>query len=55
MTVTEELERMTVDRAQAIDIARVAAEQGMRSLRSDGFEKVLAGTTSLEEILRVVV
>jgi type IV pilus assembly protein PilB len=55
MTVTEEVERMTVERATAIEISRVATEQGMRSLRLDGMEKVTDGVTSLEEILRVVV
>jgi type IV pilus assembly protein PilB len=55
MTVTEEVERLTVARASAMDIQRVAIEQGMKSLRLDGMEKVLAGVTSLEEILRVVV
>jgi type IV pilus assembly protein PilB len=55
MAVTEEVERLTVARASALEIAKVATEQGMRSLRLDGMEKVVAGTTSLEEILRVVV
>jgi type IV pilus assembly protein PilB len=55
MSVTEEVERLTVARASALEIQRVAESQGMRSLRLDGMEKVLAGVTSLEEILRVVV
>jgi type IV pilus assembly protein PilB len=55
MTVTEEVERLTVERASAMEIARVATQQGMRSLRLDGMDKVLGGVTSLEEILRVVV
>jgi type IV pilus assembly protein PilB len=55
MTVTEEVERLTVERASATEIARVATQQGMRSLRLDGMDKVLGGVTSLEEILRVVV
>jgi type IV pilus assembly protein PilB len=55
MTVSEEVERLTVARASATDIAAVATEQGMVSLRLDGMSKVLDGVTSLEEILRVVV
>jgi type IV pilus assembly protein PilB len=55
MTVSEEIERMTVERASAVDIGKVATEQGMMSLRLDGMEKVRDGVTSLEEILRVVV
>jgi type IV pilus assembly protein PilB len=55
MSVTEEIERLTVERASALEIARVATDQGMRSLRLDGMDKVALGTTSLEEIMRVVV
>jgi type IV pilus assembly protein PilB len=55
MAVSEEIERLTVERASAVDIARVATEQGMQSLKLDGMEKVRDGITSLEEILRVVV
>jgi type IV pilus assembly protein PilB len=55
MSVTEEIERLTVERASAFEIGRVACEQGMRTLRLDGMDKVRGGTTSLEEILRVVV
>jgi type IV pilus assembly protein PilB len=55
MSVSEEIERLTVERASAAEIARKATEQGMRSLRLDGMDKVLQGVTSIEEILRVVV
>jgi type IV pilus assembly protein PilB len=55
MSVTEDVERLTVARASALEIQRVAVEQGMVSLRMDGMAKVLNGVTSLEEILRVVV
>jgi type IV pilus assembly protein PilB len=55
MTVTEEVERLTVENASSDTIKKVAIEQGMRTLREDGMEKVLLGSTSIEEILRVVV
>ena len=55
MPVSEEIERLAVERASAAAIARVAREQGMETLRDDGMAKVLSGVTSLEEILRVVV
>jgi type IV pilus assembly protein PilB len=55
MTVSEEVERLTVERASAMEIQRVAISQGMQSLRNDGMDKVRSGITSLEEILRVVV
>jgi type IV pilus assembly protein PilB len=55
MPITEEIERLAVERASAVTIEHVAREQGMESLRDDGMQKVLDGVTTLEEILRVVV
>jgi type IV pilus assembly protein PilB len=55
MQVTEEVERLAVERASGAAIGEVARAQGMTTLRQDGLAKVLAGSTSLEEILRVVV
>lgn len=54
MTVTEEIERLAVARSSTAEISRVAREQGMITLRQDGWEKVQLGFTSVEEILRVV-
>ena len=54
MLVSEEIERLTVTRASATEIGRVAREQGMRTLRQDGMAKVRAGVTTVDEILRVV-
>jgi len=55
MAVTEDIERLAVEHASALTIGNVAREQGMITLRDDGLAKVLAGHTSIEEILRVVV
>ena len=55
MLISEEVERLAVERASATVIEQVAKAEGMRTLRQDGLAKVLAGTTSLDEILRVVV
>jgi type IV pilus assembly protein PilB len=54
MLVTEEIERLTVERGSAEDVRRVAIEQGMRTLRDDGLIKARSGMTSLEEVLRIV-
>ena len=54
MTVTEEIERLAVARASSAEIGRVARDQGMITLREDGWAKVKMGLTSVEEILRVV-
>ncbi len=55
MTVTEDIERACVNHASGDDIKRIAVAGGMRTLRDDGFAKVLSGVTSIEEVLRVVV
>ncbi len=54
MSVTEEVSRLAVSRASTDEITRVAREQGMITLKNDGWRKVLQGRTSIEEILRVV-
>jgi type IV pilus assembly protein PilB len=54
MIVSEEIERLAVTRASSTEIGAVAREQGMITLRQDGMDKVRAGRTTLEEILRVV-
>jgi type IV pilus assembly protein PilB len=55
MAVSEEIEKLTVEHASSMAIGKVAVEQGMITLRTDGLLKVMAGVTSVEEIFRVVV
>ncbi len=54
MRVTEEVERLAVSHASAAEIGATARAQGMITLRDDGWQKVLLGQTSMEEILRVI-
>ena len=54
MAVSEEIERLAVARASSVEIGRAAREQGMLTLREDGWEKAKLGITSVDEILRVV-
>ena len=54
MTVSEEIERMIVDREHSEDIKKVALAQGMITLRQCGLAQVRNGLTSIEEVLRVV-
>ena len=54
MRVTEDIERLAVAHSSAATIGATARDQGMISLRDDGWTKVLLGDTSIEEILRVV-
>ncbi len=54
MVLTEDLERAVIERRSSDDIAKIAAMQGMLTLRQDGLRKVGLGMTSFEEIFRVV-
>jgi type IV pilus assembly protein PilB len=54
MTVTKELEHLTALRKSTRELNELAREQGMISLRQDGWAKVAQGQTSVEELLRVV-
>jgi type IV pilus assembly protein PilB len=55
LLVSEEIQRLAVERRPSDEIKRVAIEQGMKTLRMDGMDKVKLGMTTLEEVLRVVV
>lgn len=54
MPVGEGIERHAVAGSSSADIGATARAEGMKSLREDGWEKVVEGRTSVEEILRVV-
>ncbi len=53
MPMSEEIKSLTVSRAPETEIAAVAREQGMLTVREDGMSKVRAGITSIEEIARI--
>jgi type IV pilus assembly protein PilB len=54
LLMTEEIERLVIERRSTEDIKKTAVMQGMATLREDGLRKVGQGNTSLEEIFRVV-
>lgn len=53
LRVNEEISKMIFDRASASDIEKVATKSGMLLMKQDGYLKVLAGLTTIEEVLRV--
>jgi type II secretory ATPase GspE/PulE/Tfp pilus assembly ATPase PilB-like protein len=55
LPMSETVARLAARGAAHDEIAAVAAEAGMRSLWDDGLDKVAAGTTTFEELARVVV
>jgi type II secretory ATPase GspE/PulE/Tfp pilus assembly ATPase PilB-like protein len=50
MTVTRALRRLIQTGARAEELQRQGLSDGMRTLRHDGIEKVLAGVTTMEEV-----
>ena len=53
MDVTEEIQSLIVQHATSAEIQRKAVEQGMVTMRQDGYLKALQGLTTLEEVNRV--
>jgi len=53
LVVTEKVGRLVLERETADAIEKVSVESGMLKMLQDGILKVIDGTTTLEEILRV--
>ena len=53
MPISEEIQRIILTQGTALDIAKQAQVEGVRSLRQSGLLKVKLGMTSLEEVLSV--
>ena len=51
--MTEPLKRLVVERASSNRIKEEAIKEGMRNLRFDGWKKVKAGITTIDEVLRM--
>jgi type II secretory ATPase GspE/PulE/Tfp pilus assembly ATPase PilB-like protein len=53
MMVNEEVQNLIYKRESAGTIKKVALNAGLKTLRMDGARKVLAGLTTVSEVLRV--
>jgi type IV pilus assembly protein PilB len=53
MPISEDMQRLILADASALDIARQSETEGVRSLRQSGLSKVKLGMTALEEVLAV--
>jgi len=51
--ITDEIQRMIFETVPASELRKRARECGMRTLREDGLRKVIAGVTTIDEIVRV--
>jgi type IV pilus assembly protein PilB len=53
MVLSDRIKEMVVNLTSEAEIAKVAMEEGMLTLRQSGLEKVRSGLTSVEEVSRV--
>ena len=53
MPISDELRDAILRSAQTAELQKIAQSQGMKTLRQSGLSKVLEGTTTIEEVLRV--
>lgn len=53
LPVTEKIGRLIIEHSPAGQIEKVAKDEGMITMKQDGYLKVLEGVTSIEEVLRV--
>lgn len=53
LETTDELRHMAQERGSTWEIKKAAIAAGMKTLRDDGWQKVLLGQTSIEEVLRI--
>lgn len=53
LVVTDKIMKLILARSSASDIEKQAVEDGMMTMKQDGYLKVLEGVTTMEEVLRV--
>jgi type II secretory ATPase GspE/PulE/Tfp pilus assembly ATPase PilB-like protein len=51
MTITDEIRKLIISRANTRELAKVAIGQGMRTLRMAALDRVREGTSTLEQVL----
>jgi general secretion pathway protein E len=53
MTLDDEIRKLIMNNADASVLTQAARRNGMRNLREDGWAKILSGTSTVEEVMRV--
>lgn len=53
MAITDEVRSLILNRSSSRDIRKVAVQQGMHSLRADGWRLIAEGKTTPEEVVRM--
>ena len=54
MEITERIRDLTSGKTSADEIKKTAIEEGMITMSKDGVNKIAAGLTTIDEVLRVV-
>jgi len=54
MVVDDEIREAVLRRTSSIELKKIAVKNGMTTMLDDGFDKVRAGITTTEEVLRVI-
>jgi type IV pilus assembly protein PilB len=54
LQINDKIRDLITKKATSVEINKIAMASGMNSILSDGLDKVLAGLTTLEEVLRIV-
>ena len=55
LQITPEMKTLILKRSGVQEVKDLAVSQGMHTLRQEGIDKILEGSTSVEEVLRVIV
>ncbi|MCA9260056.1 MAG: Flp pilus assembly complex ATPase component TadA [Planctomycetales bacterium] len=53
LVVNDEIRGLAGQRASSVELRKAAIRGGLHTLRDDGWQQVLAGTTTVDEVLRV--
>jgi type IV pilus assembly protein PilB len=53
MPISEKISKLIIEKATSSEVQRLAMEEGMLTMKQDGYVKVLDGVTTLDEVVRV--
>ncbi len=53
MPISEKISKLIIEKAAASEIQKLAMEEGMLTMKQDGYVKVLEGVTTMDEVVRV--
>jgi len=51
MTISDEIRKLVIERSSAMEIGKMAINQGMKTLRDAALAKAREGVTTLEQVL----